>query len=114
MFDLSALHGVFTPLLFQLIVFQMRVLAREPRETVHSGCGMPLKGCQPPPRSFLAGPLLAVIPDVRGEDTPRPSLHRLPSVRHEEGRRKEALLGLRGREQCPLFSLSPDVSSYVI
>lgn len=50
--------------------------------------------------------------EVRGLDTPCPSLARFPD---EEGRRrKEALLWLKRGEQCPLFSFSADVSSYVI
>lgn len=42
----------------------MGFLARERRETLHSGGGMPLKTCQPQPCAPLVGAVLAQIPVV--------------------------------------------------
>lgn len=82
---------------------------------------MSLITCQALPCASLVGALLAEIPVVLPKprrkrpgyllSTPR---LRRPTSHVEEGRQEVALLWLRTGEQCPLFSSSPDVSSYVI
>lgn len=60
---LSAFDGVTPPRLLYFSRFSS-LLARERREALHSGCGMPLIACQPLPCASPVGALLAEIPVV--------------------------------------------------